>query len=54
MTVILIVIGALGTVPKGIERGLEELAEIDRNTEKSPRDLRKLVSQILADKLTLL
>ena len=56
MTVILIVIGALGTIPKGLVRGLEGLeiggrtetiqdnsiVKIGQNTEKSPRDLIRL------------
>ena len=59
VTVIPLVIGALGTVPKDLERGMEELeirrriktmqtVEIGLNTEKSPGDLRRLaVSQTL-------
>ena len=53
VTVIPIVIGALSTVFKGLERELEELDEsrpsklwdfkIDQNTEKSPEDPRRLV-----------
>ena len=50
---ILIVTGILGTVPKGLERGLEELeirgrietiqtTKIGQNTEKSPGDQRRL------------
>ena len=53
MMVIPIVIVAVGTVPKGFEKRLEELeiggrivimqtAEIGQNTEKSPGDLRRL------------
>ena len=53
ITVILIVIGALVTIPKSLERGLEELKiggrietiqtiKIGQNTEKSPGDLRRL------------
>ena len=50
-TVIPIVIGTLGTVPKSLERRLEELeirrrtktiVEIDQNTEESPGYLRRL------------
>ena len=58
MTVILIKTGALGTVPKGLERGLEQLeiegridtiqiVEISQNTEKSPDDLRSLAVILL-------
>ena len=51
---ILIVIGALGTVTRGLVQGLENLeirerveaiqtiVEISQNTKKSPRDLRRL------------
>ena len=58
VTVISIVIGALGTITKRLVKGLEELeisgrvetiqtAEIGQNTEKSPGDLRRLdVTQI--------
>ena len=56
MTVIPIVVGALGMVLKGFERKLEELGirgrikaiqiaeivEISQNTQRSPRDLRRL------------
>ena len=53
MTVIPIVIGALGIVTKGLGKGLEDLetsgdhpnysiAEIVQNTEKSPGDSRRL------------
>ena len=55
VTIIPIVIGALGTVTKGLVQGLEDLEkrksrdysnysiiEIGKNTEKSPRDLRRL------------
>ena len=56
MTVIPIVIGALGAVTKGLVKGLEELGnkrtsgdhpnysiiKIGKNTEKSPGDLRRL------------
>ena len=50
VTVILIVIGALGTIPKGLAKGsealeiwwqVETIVEIGQNTEKSPGDLRK-------------
>ena len=48
MTVIPIVIGALGTIPKGLVIRLEDLeiggqAEVGQNTKKSPVDLRRLV-----------
>ena len=57
LTVIPVVIGALGAVPKGSEWGLEELenwrtnrhhpnyslVENDQNTEKSPGGMRRLV-----------
>ena len=52
MTVIPIVIVPFGTVPKGLEKRMEELeirgtidlsiAEIDQNTQKSPGDLKRL------------
>ena len=53
MTVIPIVIGALGTIPKGLVKGLEELeiggdhpnysiVVVGQKTEKSPGDLRRL------------
>ena len=56
MTVIPIVIRALGTVPKGLERGLElleireriktiqthSIVEIGQNAEHSPGELRRL------------
>ena len=53
VTVILIVIGTLGTVTEGLVQGLEDLeirgdhpnysiVEISQNTEKSPGDLRRL------------
>ena len=57
MTIIPIVIGAFGTVTKGLLKGLEDLEvggrmetiqttngiiENDQNTEKSPGDLRRL------------
>ena len=52
MTIILIIIGALGTVTKRLTKGLEVLEigdhpnyciiEISQNTEKSPGDLRRL------------
>ena len=67
MTVIPIVIGALGTVSKGFVQGLEDLeisrdhpnsiVEIGPNTKKSPRDLKRLaISQTLVkeQQLTLL
>ena len=49
VTVIPIVIDALGTIPKGLVKGLEaleiteqvETMKIGQNTEKSPGDLRK-------------
>ena len=55
-TVIPIVIGALGTIRKGFEKGLERvgnwrmnrghqvysIVEIGQNTEKCPRDLRRI------------
>ena len=58
VTVIPIVTGALGTVPKGLGRGLGELkirgtsrdhpnyssVTIGQNTEKSPGDLRRLAA----------
>ena len=59
VTVISIVIGALGTIPKGLIRGMEllnigrwaeiiSITEIGKNTEKSPGDLRRItVRQIL-------
>ena len=68
MTVIPIMIDALGTVTKGLEQGLEDLelrgrvetiqtiTEIGQNTEKSPGDLRRVViTQIPVrnDRLTL-
>ena len=48
--VIPIVIGALGTIPKGLVNEVEDLEirrqaetiKIDQNTEKSPGDLRRL------------
>ena len=57
MTIIPIVIGALGTVTKGLIQGLEDfeitgrvetvqnysIVKIGQNTEKSPGDLRRLV-----------
>ena len=45
VTVIPIVIGALGTVTKVLEirRQVKTIAEIGQNTEKSPRDLRRFV-----------
>ncbi len=46
MTIILIVIGAFGTVTKGLLKGLEELKvliiENGQNTKKSPGNLRRL------------
>ena len=56
VTIILILIGAIGTVTKGLIKGLEDLEknrtsgdhpnyytiEIGQNTEKSPGDLRRL------------
>ena len=56
VTLILIIIGALGTVPKGLEKRLRgignqrknqyhpdySIAEIGQNTEKCPGNLRKL------------
>ena len=63
MTIVLIVIGAFGTVAKGLLKGLEDLEVCRRvetipnnniivdgqNTEKSPGDLRRLaVTQTLA------
>ena len=50
MTIIRNVIGAFGTVPKELLKGLEDLefspnnsiVENDQNTEKSPGDLRRL------------
>ena len=54
MTVIPLVIGALETITKGLVKGLKELeiggrghpdysiVKIGHNTEKSPKDLRKL------------
>ena len=53
VTVIAIVIGALGTVTKRLVLGNKKLSgdhpnysivEIDQNTEKSPGDLRKLAA----------
>ena len=41
MRIIPIVIGALGTVPKGLEKRLKEL-EIGQNIEKSHEDQRRL------------
>ena len=50
VTVISIIIGALGKVAKGLIKGQEDLeiinAEIGQNTEKSFGDLMTLVSQI--------
>ena len=50
VTVILIVIGTLGTVTKGLVKELEDLeipnnsiVEISQNFEKNSRDLRRLV-----------
>ena len=43
VTVIPIVIGAVGTVTKGLVKGLENLEIRDQNTEKSPVDLRRLI-----------
>ena len=53
VTLIPIVSGTLGTVPKGLDQGLKELeirerietvlAKIGQNTEKSPGDLRRLI-----------
>ena len=53
VTIIVIVIGTIGMLPKGLERGVEELeigdnrnygiVEISQNTEKSPRDLWRFV-----------
>ena len=51
VTGIQIVIGALGTVTKGLLQGLgmrgdhpiDIIIEIDQNTEKSPADLKRLV-----------
>ena len=46
--ILLIVIGALGTVAKGLVQGLEEdhpnywITEIGQNAEKNSRDLRRL------------
>ncbi len=59
VTIVPIVIGALGTVIKGLLKGLEDLevggrvgdypndsiTENGQNTKKSPGDLRRLVSQ---------
>ena len=52
-TVIVIVIGAPGTIPEGLVEGLEDLEirghrdysiiKIGQNTEKSPGDLKRLV-----------
>ena len=53
VTVIPIILGALGTVPKGLERRLEELqiggdypdyifVKVGQNTEKSPGDQKRL------------
>ena len=49
VTIIPIVIGAFGTVTKGLLKGMEDLefggrveTENGQNTEKSPGDLRKL------------
>ena len=65
VTVILIVIGALGTVTKGLQRGLEDLkfggeietiVNIDQNTEKSPGEPRGLYATqtpVRDDQLTL-
>ena len=50
MTIVSIVIGAFGTVTKGLLKGVEDLEVGGRveNIEKSPRDLRRLaVTQIL-------
>ena len=51
MTVIPLVVGALGTVIKGLAQGLKDLkiggvenvVEIGQNTKKSPGDLKRLV-----------
>ena len=52
MTVIPIAVGALGTIPKGLVKGLKDLEirshpdysiiKISQNTERSPVDLRRL------------
>ena len=42
VTIIPIVIGAFGTVTKGLLKGLEDLEVGGQNTEKSPGDLRRL------------
>ena len=46
VTVILTVIGALGTIPEKLIKGLKDLEisiiKIGQNTEKSPADLRRL------------
>ena len=47
VTIVPIVIGAFGTITKGLLKGLEDLeddsiTENDQNSEKSPRDLRRL------------
>ena len=46
MTIVPIVIGAFGTITKGLLKGLEDLkvgiTENGQNTEKSPGDLRRL------------
>ena len=50
MTVIPIVVDALGTVSKGLERGIRNfgnrsdygIAEIGQNTEKSPGDMKRV------------
>ena len=51
VTAVPIVIGALGTFPKSLGRGLEELeiggraeTEVGQNTEKTPGDLRRLAA----------
>ena len=58
VTVIPVIIGALGTIPKGLVKGLKDLEirtsrdhsdnsiiKISQNTEKSPGDLRLAVTQ---------
>ena len=43
VTIVPIVIGALGTITKGLLKGLEDLEVGGLNTETSPGDLRRLV-----------
>ena len=42
VTVIAVVISTLGTIPKGLVKGLKDIINIGQNTEKSSGGLRKL------------